>query len=471
MDIAAALNHLLASPLFARFETALQQDSIFDVLKINSRELSHASFLAWLLDPEEGHDAGEMPLKLFLLRAASVVASKGVSSEITPMVIDALDLSSAVVDCEYQFTKDKSEKGRLDIVVDLPRDGKEINPLLVFEHKVFAEESGSQTDVYVAWANKNKFSHPPVLEGEHMPLMVYVAPMDPEDPPAGPFVVFDYNQLSQWLDDVIANTGINRHGGFLINEYKACLRRLDLAPNHAAKAAQDDLHGDPVCHKAIEVLQLGGDMLRRYDDHVTRHFNAFTRLGIQPTRVKSKGVSHTVIELRKRVVGVFKDSDWQLSGSTGSLAVDTSVFTACFKSAVVHGGFEKYGWPYMRFYVGRPANGEASVEFFVGTNSGDDPTATMKTKEAVLQAAESLRKAITNAGLDYAKGRKGNKIAICKLRTPSIKNAADDTEELLAGHKSEIDKAVVFFEKLRPIVDQWFANDLPKLIANWNPEA
>lgn len=466
MDIAAALNHLLASPLFVRLETALQQDSIFDVLKISTRELSHASFLAWLLDPQEGHDAGEKPLKLFLLRAAAAKASES----ITPIVIDSLDLSTAAVYCEYQVTKDKSDKGRLDIVVDLPRDGKEVNPLLVFEHKVFAEQSGSQTDVYVGWAKDNKFSQSPVLEGEHMPLMVYVAPSAPDQQPAKPFVVFDYDQLSQWLDDVLANTGINRHGRFLVNEYKACLSQLELFGNPAAQVAQNELTRDPDCHKAIEVIRSSSDQLRRYDSHVARHSKAFAKLGIVTKRVKSKGASATVSELRKRVEGVFKGSDWQLSGSTGSLAADTSAFSSCFKAGVVHGGFEKYGWPYMRFYFGRPENGEASVEFYVGVVYGDKD-AREKTKAVVLKAAEDLRAAIIKAGLDYAKGRKGNKIAICKLSMPGIKNAADDTEDLLAKHKPEIDKAVVFFERLRPIVDHWLANDLPKLIANWNPEA
>lgn len=466
MDIAAALNHLLASPHFVRFETALQQESIFDVLKISTREVSHASFLAWLLDPQEGHDAGEKPLRLFLMRAAAAKASES----ITPVVIDALDLSTATVYCEYQVTKDKSEKGRLDIVVDLPREGKEINPLLVFEHKVFAEQSGTQTDVYVGWAKENKFSQPPVLDGEHMPLMVYVAPAAPEQPPAKPFVVFDYDQLSQWLDDVLANTGINRHGRFLVNEYKACLSQLELFGNPAAQLAQTALTSEPECHRAIEVLRAGGEGLRRFDHHVARHAKAFAKLGIETKRVKSKGASATVSELRSRVEGVFKGSSWQLSGSTGSLAVDTSVFTSCFKAGVANGGFEKYGWPYMRFYFARPENGEASVEFYVGVVYGDKE-AREKTKARVLRAAEALRGAIDKAGLDYAKGRKGNKIAICKLSMPTIKNAADDIPELLAKHKSEIDKAVAFFQSLRPIVDHWLAEEFPMVMADWKPEA
>jgi hypothetical protein len=210
--------------------------------------------------------------------------------------------------------------------------------------------------------------------------------------------------------------------------------------------------------------------LRRYDSHVARHSKAFAKLGIVTRRVQSKGASATVTELRKRVEGVFKGSNWELSGSTGSLAVDTSAFASCFKAGVVHGGFEKYGWPYMRFYFGRPENGEASVEFYVGVVYGDKD-AREKTKAKVLRAAEALRNAITHAGLDYAKGRKGNKIAICKLNTPDIKNAADDTPDLLAKHKPEIDKAVVFFEKLRPIVDRWLANEFPMVMESWNPEA
>lgn len=52
---------------FEKLELNLKLPNIFRILKISKTEIRHSNFLAWLLDPNEGHNLRDIFLKRFLL--------------------------------------------------------------------------------------------------------------------------------------------------------------------------------------------------------------------------------------------------------------------------------------------------------------------------------------------------------------------------------------------------------------------
>ncbi|MCB9935899.1 MAG: PD-(D/E)XK nuclease family protein [Planctomycetes bacterium] len=470
MNVREALNHLLASPLFARFEAALQHNSIFDLLAVGTREVSHAAFLCWLLNPQEGHGAGDVPLRLFLMRAASEAGIE--SGGINPLDVDLLDLDGASAECEVPVTgmvKGKETQGRLDILVTLPSAEGFPQPLLIVEHKVYAGQSGQQTAVYKDWASKNPLTVPS-LRDARQPLLTYVCPdITLQDvPPVEPFIVIEYADLSAWLDDVLAHAGVSERAKFLITEYKACLIRRDLFDNPQARECQDELEGDDRCSEAIKVLKANPTELRGYDGHVNRHAKAFKKLGIVLSRVASRGDAATVVRLRELAEQVFAGSDWGIQGGTGSLTVYYKPLGRGVRAAFGEDEIKRLGSPYLQFYFTRPEN-EVGVLDLYGGIVGGEAEARKSMQAWVKDFCGVLRERVpSNTG---SKAKRGNGIAKIRFDFPGIKETADDVPEAVDKHNTELRKCLGAMETLKAIIEHWGAAELKPSIQNNFPGA
>ncbi|MCB9893332.1 MAG: PD-(D/E)XK nuclease family protein [Planctomycetes bacterium] len=467
MNVREALNHLLASPLFARYEAALQHNSIFDVLAVGTREVSHAAFLRWLMNPQEGHGAGDVPLRLFLMRAASKASPEG--GAVSPLDVDLLDFDGASAECEVHVTgmvNGKDTPGRLDILVTLPGAEGSTQPLLIVEHKVYAEQSGQQTEVYKDWASKNPLNQPQ-LDGVRQPLLTYVCPdiTLQSAPPVEPFIVIEYADLSGWLDDVLAHAGVSERARFLINEYKACLIRRDLFDNPQARERQEELESDKQCSEAIKTLKASPTELRGFDGHVNRHAKAFKRLGIVLSRVASRGDAATVVRLRELAEPVFAGSDWGIQGGTGSLTVYYKPLGRSIRAAFDEDELSQLGSPYLQFYFTRPEN-EVGVLDLYGGIVGGTADARKPMQEWVKNFCSVLRKRVPEV-LDN-KAKRGNGIAKIRFDFPGIKETADDQSEVVDKYEAELRECVSTMEALKAVIEQWGATDLlPSIKTNF----
>lgn len=465
MNVREALNHLLASPLVARFEAALQHNSIFDVLAVGSREVSHAAFLCWLLNPQEGHGAGDVPLRLFLMRAASK-ANPG-AGVVSPLDVDLLDLDGASAECEVAVTGNVNGKetlGRLDILVSLPGPEGSTQPLLIIEHKVYAEQSGQQTEVYRDWASKNPLAQAQ-LEGSRQPLLAYVCPdiALQSAPPVEPFIVIEYADLSAWLDDVLEHASVSKRARFLITEYKACLIRRDLFDNPQARDRQDELEADKQCSEALKVLKSNPTELRGFDGHVTRHVKAFKKLGIVLGRVASRGDAATVVRLRELAEPVFAGEDWGVQGGSGSFTAYYKPLGRNVREAIGEDEIKRLGSPYLQFYFTRPENEVGFLDLYGGIVGGDAED--RKPMQAwVKDFCGVLRERVPQNPNNKAK--RGNGIAKVQFSFPGISVTADDQTESVDRHEPELRKCLSVMETLKAMVEQWGSTELKPSIQN-----
>ena len=88
---ALALQRLILDEDLEHLEDLLAEFNLFDVLKIERRELQHSALLAWLLDPSASHGLQDYFLRRFLTAAAAKAQDDGITG-ITPLHVDAWEL-------------------------------------------------------------------------------------------------------------------------------------------------------------------------------------------------------------------------------------------------------------------------------------------------------------------------------------------------------------------------------------------
>ena len=101
------LANLVKDIEFERMELALSELNSFHALGIGHHELSHSNFLAWLLDPAEGHGLGPLVLRKLL---RDIFADDRSDSR-SLIDADLLDIRDVEIRREWK---------KIDIVIILP---------------------------------------------------------------------------------------------------------------------------------------------------------------------------------------------------------------------------------------------------------------------------------------------------------------------------------------------------------------
>ncbi|MBM4396596.1 MAG: PD-(D/E)XK nuclease family protein [Deltaproteobacteria bacterium] len=309
MDIRTALSDLLVSPCFQDLERDVRDVSVFRILRIETWELSHASLLAWLLDPRASHGVGAAPLRRFLLMATSL-ANAG-DDVLDAVDVDGLDLDSLVVETEVPVLDGKR---RFDVLVSLPPDDAETSrgaPVLLVEYKVDADEGPAQTSDYAAWAARN-----PTFESDartRLPLLLFLCPLRDDAPsPAKPFVHVDYDAYLNWID-VVLKMEVSTRARMLLNEFRISLvRRDDVMRGQFDEKCSEvrRLH-----QEAIGVLTGASRQdLAAYSSVIGRHEGAFAAIGVSLRKQASLGSSPLVEAMRSRLRVGLRPELWRQKG-------------------------------------------------------------------------------------------------------------------------------------------------------------
>lgn len=161
-------------------EGYLDQFNIFDALGIVRQELRHSDFLAFLLDPQQNHGLGDSFVRKLLQRI--LIANQDKASRVSPVHLDAWDLSHLTVRREWQ---------NIDVlVVD------HVNKLVVvFENKIASSEHSNQLLRYLS-----------IVDGEFPSkewtcLAIYLTP-DGGDPSSTDYLPADFGIVADTVDSL-----------------------------------------------------------------------------------------------------------------------------------------------------------------------------------------------------------------------------------------------------------------------------
>ena len=142
----------------------INQNSILDIYGIARSETHHSKFLAWLFNPNESHNTGELALRNLLNIAVRRGIEQNNQSEdflrVKKIVLTSASLSSTSASNVQVLTESyveaqgkKGAKGRIDILVsNLALGGKTIN--IIIENKIYSNEHDEQTTTYFEGINQ-----------------------------------------------------------------------------------------------------------------------------------------------------------------------------------------------------------------------------------------------------------------------------------------------------------------------------
>lgn len=213
----------------------INQNSILDIYGIARSETHHSKFLAWLFNPNESHNTGELALrKLLNIAVRRGNEQKNQSKDfqwfkntvLTSATHSSTSASNVQVLTEsyVEAQGKKGAKGRIDILVsNLALGGELIN--IIIENKIYSNEHDEQTTTYFEGINK-KFPKP-----KNINIFLYLTPKSNWEMPIqnGPsctckdFIEINYQDILTEVLTSILEEPISSATRVAIEDYIHCI--------------------------------------------------------------------------------------------------------------------------------------------------------------------------------------------------------------------------------------------------------
>ena len=228
----------------------INQNSILDIYGIARSETHHSKFLAWLFNPNESHNTGELALRKLLNIAVRRGIEQNNQSEVflwfkktvltsaTHSLISASNVQ-VLTESYVEAQGKKGAKGRIDILVsNLALGGKTIN--IIIENKIYSNEHDEQTTTYFEGINK-KFP-------DQKNIFLYLTPksnweMPKEDGPSctcKDFIEINYQDILTEVLTSILEEPISSATRIAIEDYIHCITSPSIHSKNYNSMATDE---------------------------------------------------------------------------------------------------------------------------------------------------------------------------------------------------------------------------------------
>lgn len=213
----------------------INQNSILDIYGIARSETHHSKFLAWLFNPNESHNTGELALRKLLNIAVRRGIEQNNQSEdflrVKKIVLTSASLSSNstsnVQVLTESYVEAQGKKGRIDILVsNLALGGELIN--IIIENKIYSNEHDEQTTTYFEGINQK---NPNQKNPNQKNIFLYLTPksnceMPKEDGPSctcRDFIEINYQDILTEVLTSILEEPISSATRIAIEDYIHCI--------------------------------------------------------------------------------------------------------------------------------------------------------------------------------------------------------------------------------------------------------
>lgn len=209
---------------YQELQQVIGQKTVFSILNIERNENRHSSFLCWLLNNNESHGLGDIPLKKLLRLYATKVD--------TEVKLQLLSGNYTVCITEICTEKTIDNKRRIDIWAKLSLVGtKQVQPLaLIIENKIDSKEHGNQTKAYHDWW-ENKSER---LDKE-IPVEIFLTPYEDDVPSCQSFVNISYTELLKNVILPLAENKMSDTARLLLSDYIRTLSEPGLTDSKEEK--------------------------------------------------------------------------------------------------------------------------------------------------------------------------------------------------------------------------------------------
>lgn len=216
----------------------INQNSILDIYGIARSETHHSKFLAWLFNPNESHNTGELALrKLLNIAVRRGIEQNNQSKDFlwvkkTVLTSATHSLTSAshvqvLTESYVEAQGKKGAKGRIDILIQNVELGTgSIN--IVIENKIYSNEHDEQTTTYFEGINQK---HPNQKYPNQKNIFLYLTPksnweMPKEDGPSctcKDFIEINYQDILTEVLTSIREEPISSATRIAIEDYIHCI--------------------------------------------------------------------------------------------------------------------------------------------------------------------------------------------------------------------------------------------------------
>lgn len=201
-------------PDFQRLNSYYNRTTIFNILNIERRELSHSAFLKWLFDINSSHNLNAEPLKKLLRH----IANANVNEKISENIINAL-LTGDYKIKDFNIETEKSvvvgkNMGRIDIFLEfcMNKDEKENKVFVIIENKIDSKHHDDQTITYKKWADSNN------KDGVNFLIYLSPNPADEEDE-ISDYIMTSYQDILEYVIEPLLNMEMNVDTKIILEDY------------------------------------------------------------------------------------------------------------------------------------------------------------------------------------------------------------------------------------------------------------
>lgn len=203
-----------------KLESFYYSKSFSEILRVSRREISHSSFIGWLLNKAESHNLGDFPIRKFIdiILKFSDDKLKSNTSIYNSFVTEDYEIERVNVEREKAVKK----VGRLDIYVELTLliSDKKQNVKLIIENKVESKENNDQTNSYYNYYNS-------ISRENEIVIYIYLTPISTlelielEEPECNckEFIQINYQSIVDYLIEPALNQNISGQTRNILKEY------------------------------------------------------------------------------------------------------------------------------------------------------------------------------------------------------------------------------------------------------------
>lgn len=203
-----------------KLESFYYSKSFSEILRVSRREISHSSFIGWLLNKAESHNLGDFPIRKFIdiILKFSDDKLKSNTSIYNSFVTEDYDIERVNVEREKAIKK----VGRLDIYVELTLliSDKKQNVKLIIENKVESKENNDQTNSYYNYYNS-------ISRENEIVIYIYLTPISTlelielEEPECNckEFIQINYQSIVDYLIEPALAQNISDQTRNILKEY------------------------------------------------------------------------------------------------------------------------------------------------------------------------------------------------------------------------------------------------------------
>jgi PD-(D/E)XK nuclease superfamily len=207
-------------PIAQRLRQYYNEKTYPEIMGVSRRELSHSSFLAWILNPNESHGINDFGIRrlLEILMTSKFWYTNNVSQSTFDNIITGnFHFSSTKVFREYKI----GSSGRLDILVELEviSNSSESKIRIIIENKVLSTEGQDQTNRYYSFFSE--------INDDFINIYVYLTPIssldldDLNEPECENknFIHINYQEIVDSLLEPVKMQSISENTRIIVNQY------------------------------------------------------------------------------------------------------------------------------------------------------------------------------------------------------------------------------------------------------------